>query len=219
MNLCKRKTANCSVILTVGLILIGSTTEAPAGKFNPDRNIGDDAPAWKDLPGVDGKKHSLADLKEKEAVVIVFTCNSCPYAVEYEDRLIAFTKKYAGEKSKTAVVAINVNKVKEDLLPKMKERAKKKEFPFPYLFDESQQIARDYGALWTPEFFVLNKQRKIVYMGAMDDSTDASKVKQKYVEAAVKAVLAGEKPATEETVAVGCRVRLERKRRSRRKKK
>ncbi len=203
------------VVVLAGLLV---TSDTQAGKYNPDRNIGDAAPVWKDLPGVDGKQHSLADLKDKEAVVVVFTCNSCPYAIEYEDRIIAFAKKHAGEKSKTAVVAINVNKVEEDLLPKMQQRAKEKKFPFAYLYDESQESARDYGALRTPEFFVLDQDRKIVYMGAMDDSTDPDKVKQNYVELAVAAVLAGKKPATQETVAVGCGVRYERKRRGRRKK-
>ena len=80
-----------------------------AGEFNPVSEIGDKAPAWNKLPGTDGKTHSLADLKNKDAVVVVFTCNSCPYAVDYEDRLIAFHKKFASRN--VALVAINVNKV------------------------------------------------------------------------------------------------------------
>src|SRR6185369_13520421 len=138
----------------VAALLCGAVS---AGEFNTVLSIGDNGPAWADLPGVDGKKHSLTDLKDKEIVVVVFTCNSCPYAVEYEDRIIAFAKKYAGPEGKAAVVAINVNKVPDDSFEKMQQRAKSKGFSFPYLYDESQKIARDYGANFTPEFFVLNK--------------------------------------------------------------
>jgi peroxiredoxin len=185
-----------------------------AGKYNPDRNIGDDAPAWTKLPGTDDKQHSLADLEKYPCVVVVFTCNSCPYAVEYEDRIIAFAKTHA---DKVAVVAINVNKVAEDSMPEMKKRAKEKGFPFPYLFDESQQIAKDYGAIFTPEFFVLNQDRKIVYMGALDDNSVADKVTTRYLDNAVQATLNGTTPEIAETVAVGCRVRYERSRRTRKK--
>ena len=149
-------------------------------------------------------------------MVVVFTCNSCDYAVEYEDRIIAFAKKYSAADSGVSVVAINVNRIEEDSLPAMKKRAAKRKFPFMYLFDESQKIANDYGAIRTPEFFVLDKNRKIAYMGAFDDSTDASKVKKVYVEDAIAAVKSGKKPKVEETVAIGCRIRFERRRRKRR---
>ncbi len=185
-----------------------------AGQYNQVLDIGDDAPVWKDLPGVDDQQHSLSDLKKHKVVVVVFTCNSCPYAVDIEDRLIAFDKEFS--KRDVALVAINVNKVKEDLLPAMKEKATEKSFPFTYLFDESQQIAKDYGAKYTPEFFVLNQQRKVVYMGSMDDSPDGKKVSKRYVQAAVESALSGTKLEVTETVPIGCRVRFERQRRSRR---
>src|SRR5438270_12527563 len=105
-----------------------------AGQFNRKLSIGDAAPAWSSLPGVDGKTHSLADLKDKDVVVLVITCNHCPVAVAYEDRIINFAKKYAsGSDSKVGLVAINVNKNETDSLPRMKERAKEKGFNFPYL--------------------------------------------------------------------------------------
>jgi peroxiredoxin len=119
-----------------------------AGEFNEVLNIGDAAPAWKDLPGVDGKRHSLADLQKFPAVLVVFTCNSCPVAQDYEDRLIALANQHA---DKLAVVAINVNRIPADSLPNMQARAKERKFPFAYLFDESQQIAKQYGAVFTPE--------------------------------------------------------------------
>ncbi len=178
------------IALTVCLL---ATTLAQAGEFNPTLDIGDAAPEWKDLVGIDGKKHSLADLKDKEVVVLVFTCNSCLYAVDYESRLKAFHDKYCGPDKKVALVAVCVNRVPEDKPPKLKEKAEKIGFEFPYLYDESQKIGKDYGATRTPEFFVINKERRIVYMGAMDDSTNEAKVEAKYVESAVEATLSGKK--------------------------
>ncbi len=197
----------------VALFVVVSLLAAPvrAGKYNPVLDIGDDAPAWTALPGVDGKKHSLAALKNKEVVVLVFTCNSCPYAVDYESRLIAFAKKYAD--GNVALVAVNVNKVEQDSLPAMKKRAKMQKFNFAYLYDETQKIAHDYGATYTPEFFVLNKQRKIAYMGAMDDNPNIAKVTKLHLETVVEALLDGKTPEVTETAAVGCLVRYERRRR------
>lgn len=202
-----------SISLAVAFMAFLTTSAIHAGQYNNERNIGDKAPTWKELPGVDGKKHSLADLDGAPCVVVVFTCNSCPVAVDYEDRIVAFAKKYQAE-GKVAVVAINVNKVEEDSLPEMKKKADEKGFPFPYLFDETQQIAKDYGAAFTPEFFVLDKDRKIAYMGGMDDNSLADKVTENHLVPAVDAVLKGEKPAVAETVARGCRVRYERPRRT-----
>ena len=193
------------------VVLLALATVVQAGEYNPVLSIGDPAPAWKDLPGIDGKTHSLADLKQSKAVVLVFTCNSCPYAVDYEARIIALTKQFAAQQ--VAVVAVNVNKVPEDSLDEMQARAKSQGFNFPYLYDETQQIARDYGATYTPEFFVLDAQRKIAYMGALDDNPAADQVQQQYVATALTALLDGKRPGVTETVAIGCRIRLERKRR------
>jgi peroxiredoxin len=197
------------VALVLGILL---SSPLLAGEYNETLDIGDKAPVWADLPGVDGKKHALADLKEKEIVVLAFTCNSCPVAVAYEDRLIAFTKKYAGPSAKVAVVAVNVNTIPQDRLPKMKERARNKGYNFPYLYDETQKIARAYGASTTPEVFVLNSERKVVYMGAMDDKIKPADVKAKYLEAAVEAALRGGKPKVMETLPRGCLIRYARKR-------
>ena len=185
----------------------GGRDSLRAGQFNPDKNIGDHAPAWIDLLGTDGAKHSLQDLAKFQAVVVVFTCNSCPYAVDYQQRINDFAKNYQGAEAKVAVVAINVNAVPADTLDKMKERATEEEFVFPYLYDESQQIAKDYGAGRTPEFFVLNQERKIVYMGAFDDNTKAGEAKKHYVADAVEAVLTGGKIEVTETAPVGCAIR------------
>jgi len=201
------------VLIGCCVALVSCVGPLAAGEYNPVLNIGDAAPAWKDLPGIDGKKHALADLKDKDVVVLFFTCNSCDVATEYEDRIIEVVKKYGGPDAKAAFVGVNVNKVPEDSLAEMKKRAESKKFPFTYLFDESQQIAKAYGATFTPEFFVLNKERKVVYMGGLDDHSNAKLAKRKFLESALDAVMNGKKPETGETVAIGCMIRYERERR------
>jgi peroxiredoxin len=205
-------TASCLRGIVAGLCL-GWAAAAVGGEFNSKLTIGDAAPRWADLPGVDGKKHSFDEFKDRELVVVAFTCNSCPVAVNYEDRLIAFARKYAGPEGKVGFVAINVNTIPEDRLDKMAERAKERKFPFIYLYDETQKIAREYGATTTPEVFLLNKERKVVYMGAMDDRIQEAEVKVRHLEAAVEATLKGEKPSTTETLPRGCRIRYERRKR------
>ncbi len=197
----------CTAALA-GLLATAAGAGAAPGKFNKVLSVGDAAPAWENLPGTDGKKHSLADLKGKEVVVVVFTCNSCPIASDYEPRLLAFARKHAGPDSRVAVVAINVNTIKEDSLPEMTKRAEKKKYPFPYLYDDTQQIARKFGATYTPEFFVLDKGRKVAYLGAMDDKSPPAEAKLHHLEAAVEAVLAGKPAPTGETLARGCKIRF-----------
>lgn len=198
-----------SLVLSLSLFC---SALALAGEFNQALSPGDAAPSWSKLPGVDGREHALADLKDKAVVVVVFTCNSCPVANDYEDRIQAAAKKYAEQG--VAFVAINVNRIEDDQLPKMKERAKEKGYTYPYLYDDTQEIGRKYGASFTPEFFVLNKDRKVVYMGGMDDSSDPKAVKNQFLGPAIEAALKGGKPEKAETVAIGCRVRYERKKRT-----
>jgi len=176
-------------------------------KFNKVLSIGSPAPAWADLPGVDDKKHGLDDLKDANAVVVVFTCNHCPFAKLYEDRLLEFAKKY--REQKVEVVAISVNKNPADGLEKMKERATAKEYPFPYLYDESQETGRAFGATVTPHFFLLDGQRKIAYMGAFDDNADIDKVQKRFLVNAVDAVLAGKEPPVKESLQRGCEIPYE----------
>jgi|TARA_A100000171_G_scaffold49712_1_gene59366 peroxiredoxin len=202
------------VSLTVTWGLVGMAGQVTAGEFNTVLDVGDPAPEWSDLPTTEGTTSSLKDLSDSKVVVLAFTCNSCPYAIDAEERLIALSKDYA-EKSVT-VIAVNVNTIEEDAMPAMKEKAKEKEFPFAYLYDESQQIARDYGAKYTPQFFVLDADQKIAYMGAMDDSPDGRNVTKPYLRNAVDEILAGKPVTVSETVPIGCRIRMERQRRSRR---
>jgi len=182
-----------------------------AGEYNAVLEIGDPAPQWMDLQGVDGQTHRWADLAETRCVVVAFTCNSCPYARDVEDRLIELAQEFPASAFK--LVAINVNLIEDDLLPAMKARAQEKGFPFPYLHDPTQQIAKDYGAIRTPEFFVLSGDGKVAYMGALDDSPDGKAVTKRYVADAVRAVLSGDTPQVAETLPIGCRIRFNRSRR------
>lgn len=171
--------------------------------------IGDKAPDFKDLPGVDGKKHSLSDYADAKIVVVVFTCNHCPVARAYEDRIIQFQKDYKDKG--VQVVGINVNNIPPDRLDKMIERAKQKGFNFPYLYDETQESARQYGATCTPHFFVLDPERKVAYIGAMDDNNNPKKVKENWLRDAVDALLAGKTPPKQVTTPRGCSIKWDKK--------
>jgi hypothetical protein len=200
------------VLLGALIAAVLAGIRADAGTYNPDRELGDVVDPWEDLPGTDGRRHSWSDLADRDAVVVVFTCNSCPYAVDYEERINDLAERHAGADRRVAVLAINSNRIPEDALPAMKARAEAKQLRFPYLFDESQAVARAFGAVRTPEFYVLDRDRRIVYMGAMDDSTTATAVKRRYVDDAVAAVLAGRAVEVAETAPVGCQIRFERRR-------
>ncbi len=193
------------------LVLLAFAPLAQAGKYNKVLSLGDAAPDWKNLEGTDGKKHALTDLKESEFVVVVFTCNSCPIAVGYEERLFAFAKNHAGEKSGVTIVAINVNTIKDDALPAMKVRAEKKKYSFAYVYDPSQEIAKKFGATTTPEFFLLNKERKVCYMGALDDKLDPAETRTQHLVDALKSARGGEKEIELETLPRGCKIRYNRK--------
>src|SRR5947209_2477438 len=151
--------------------------------------IGSPAPQFSGLESTGGKSYSLADFKDKDVVVVCITCNHCPVAIAYEDRIIDFAKKHATPDSKVGFIAINVNNGEEDRLPKMKDRAKDKGMPYPYAYDPSQKIARELGASRTPEFFVFDKNRKLVYTGALDDDMKAAKATKHYLADAVEAAL------------------------------
>jgi thiol-disulfide isomerase/thioredoxin len=169
--------------------------------------MGESAPEWKDLEGVDGKKHSSADIKDAKGVVVVFTCNHCPVAKAYEDRIVALASDY--QDKGIELVAINVNNVEEDKLPAMKERAEAKDFKFAYLYDPSQEIGRAFGATVTPHAFLLDGEQNLVYAGAIDDNMEVEKVEKQYLRDAVDDVLAGSKPETESTKPVGCGIQYE----------
>ena len=173
--------------------------------------IGDSATDFK-LKNVDTKMVALSDYKEAEGFIVVFTCNHCPYAKAYENRIIALNQKYAAQGF--PVIAINPNDPKnepEDSFEGMQKRAKEKGFTFPYLFDEGQKIYPQYGATRTPHIFVLNKEKGkniVRYIGAIDDNySNAQDVNVKYVEVAVDALLSNKPIAQATTVAIGCSIK------------
>ena len=161
------------------------------------------------LLGVDGKTYSFSDYADKNAVVVIFTCNHCPYARGWEDRIVEIQTDYAPRG--VQVVAISANdaeKYPDDGLPKMKERAQEKGFNFPYLYDESQEIARAYGAERTPEVFLFDKSGQLRYHGAIDDNhEDPDAVNHTYLRDALDAVLSSQAPATNQTPPVGCTIK------------
>lgn len=186
---------------------------ATAFTIGPDKGykVGDTASDFK-LENVDGKMVSLADYSKAKGFIIVFTCNTCPYSVANEDRIIALDKKY---KSKGyPVIAINPNDpaaVSGDSMDKMKVRANDKGFTFPYLFDKGQKVYPKYGATKTPHVYILKKEGKkniVEYIGAIDDSSrNPDGVTEKFVENAVDALLAGKKPTKTYTRAIGCSIK------------
>ncbi|NER18431.1 thioredoxin family protein [Spongiivirga citrea] len=165
------------------------------------------------LKNVDGKMVSMADYTDAKGFIVIFTCNTCPYSVAYEDRIIALDKKY--KSLGYPVIAINPNNpaVKSgDDFASMKVRAKEKGFTFPYLFDDGQKIYPKYGATRTPHVFILQKTSKgnqVKYIGAIDDSSrNADSVEEKFVENAVDALLKGEEVPLKTTKAIGCTIKV-----------
>jgi peroxiredoxin len=190
----------------LALVLLSNFVDGPAGY-----QVGDKAADFK-LKNVDGKLVSLADNKAAKGYIVVFTCNTCPYAKAYESRIIALHQKYAPQGY--PVVAINPNDeatVPGDSFAEMKARAAAKKYPFAYLQDATQQVARTYGATRTPHLYVVTRQGSdfvVSYIGAIDDnSEDAKLVKTKYVEQAMTDILAGKPAATNSTKAIGCTIK------------
>ncbi|MCW5924978.1 MAG: thioredoxin family protein [Saprospiraceae bacterium] len=171
-------------------------------------HVGDTARDFS-LKNVDGKMVSLAGIKNAEGYIVIFTCNHCPYAKAYEDRIIALHNKYAP--LGYPVVAINPNDKDvqpQDSYDKMKVRAKEKGFPFAYLYDETQEIAKAYGATRTPHVYLLDKDRVVRYIGAIDDnSEEPTEVKERYLEDAIDALRGGSEVKVKETKAVGCTIK------------
>ena len=164
------------------------------------------------LKNVNDKMVSLKDFKDAKGFVVIFTCNHCPFAKAYEDRIIAIDKKY--KSLGYPVIAINPNNPdvqKDDSFDLMKKRAKEKGFTFPYLFDDGQKIYPQYGATKTPHVYLLQKTSKgniVKYIGAIDDNySDESAVKTKYLENAINSLLKDEEIAVKTTKAIGCSIK------------
>jgi len=171
--------------------------------------IGQKTPDFRGLVDVSGKKYGLSDFAGKKIVVVIFSCNHCPTVVAYEDRMVQIQRDYAGKG--VGLVAINPNddkKYPEDSYQEMVKRAKAKGFNFPYLRDESQEVARSYGAQRTPEVYVLDSERRLRYHGRIDDNVnDARSVKSHDLKKVLDALLAGKEVPVAETAAVGCTIK------------
>jgi len=161
------------------------------------------------LPGVDDKTHASSDFAEAEALAVIFSCNHCPYVRAWEDRMVQIQADYVDKGVR--LVAINSNdpgKHPDDSFPAMKVRAQEKGFNFPYLHDETQEVAHSYGAERTPEIFLFDKAGVLRYHGAIDDVyDDPNEVEVHYLRDALDAVLAGNDPPLAQTPPVGCTIK------------
>jgi peroxiredoxin len=190
-------------VVLLGVMIVTTLTSAQTGP-----TPGSAAPAF-NLKNVDGNRVSLGDYAGKTATVVVITCNHCPYAQAYQDRLIRLHSEYSSKG--VQFVLINPNDAKkqpQDSYENMQARAKEKKYPFPYLHDESQQVTKAYGATRTPEVYLITGNR-VVYRGRIDDNTEENQVKQRDLKNALDMVLAGTpdkiSPAT--TKAFGCTIK------------
>ncbi len=193
------------IILTTVLAL--SAVLLVHGELKP----GDDAKTFK-LKNVDGTSVSLSDYNDQKGVILVFTCNPCPFAKAYEQRIIKLHNTYADKGY--PVVAINPNDVDispDDSMELMKARSDEKDYPFPYLKDETQEVYKGYGATKTPHIYLLENNGgnfKVAYVGAIDDNAmEEASVSSKYVESAIAALESGSKPKPKTTKAVGCTIK------------
>ena len=175
--------------------------------------IGETAPDFS-LKNIDGNMYSFADIKDAngddpKGYIVTFTCNTCPFAVGYEDRLVALHSKMSAQGYPVVAIQPNDPEVKPgDSMEEMKKRAEEKGFEFVYLLDEGQKIYPQYGASRTPEIYLLDKDLTLRYTGAIDDSAqDANAVKVNYVESAVEAIEKGEDPDPALTKAIGCTIK------------
>ncbi|MBB3125050.1 peroxiredoxin [Mesoflavibacter sabulilitoris] len=202
------KTTQKLLTLFVLVLTISAFTIKPKDGYK----IGDIATDFK-LENIDGSMVSLSDFNEAKGFIVTFTCNTCPYAVAYEDRIEALNKKYASKGYPVIAIMPNNTDVKPgDNMEAMQKRAKEKGFTFPYLIDKGQKIYPQYGATKTPHVYVLQKTKKgniVKYIGAIDDNfQDANAVKTKYVEDAVNSLLSGNEIKVKETKAIGCTIKV-----------
>ena len=187
-----------------------------SGAYAQGLNVGDKAADF-NLKNTDGNMVSLAGMQNNKGAIVVFTCNNCPFSIAYEDRIIALHQKYAA--AGYPVVAINPNdaeRVPEDSYRNMKKRAKEKKFPFVYLHDETQEIAKAYGATRTPHVFILQKDSDgiyfVKYIGAIDNNTDDPvAADKKYIETAIDELSIGSKVTIPMTKAIGCSIKWKQK--------
>jgi peroxiredoxin len=199
------KTLSTLLLLAAGVVMLSSSTS----RLN--YGIGETVADFK-LKNVDDRFISLSDYKKGKGVIVIFDCNTCPYSKAYNSRIMGLNKQFASRGC--PVVAINANDPamsSGDSFEEMKSQARHKNYDFPYLVDETQAIAKAFGATNTPHVFVLKNEGgtfKVAYIGTIDNSPkDESSVSKKYVEDAVNAMLEGKDVSTKNTKAVGCGIK------------
>ena len=202
---------NIRLILSLTLLVLLSAGNLLA-QNKDGYKVGDTARDF-NLKGVDGKMVSMASNQDAKGYLVIFSCNTCPYVVAYEDRMIELHNKYAPKGY--PVIAINPNDKTQspgDSFEKMQERAKDKNFPFAYVYDESQEITRAYGATRTPEVYLVEREGdafKVRYIGAIDNNyREAAQANEKYVEDAMDDVLNNRQVAQNNTKAIGCTIKF-----------
>lgn len=191
--------------LLVAVTAIAQQKKEPSGLA--ELEIGKTAPEFS-LPGTDGKTYNYKDIAGEKGTLVIFTCNHCPYAVAYQKRIIDLTAKYKPQG--IGVVAISSNDAKaypDDSFAKMKERADSMKYNFPYLYDESQAVALQYGPKVTPHIFLFDAKGTLVYRGRIDDSAKENEVKKRELTDALDALIAGRGIPTATTTAFGCSIK------------
>jgi peroxiredoxin len=199
------------ILISVVLVVIAALFINARLSMAPGLAVGDYASDFS-LKNIDGKMISLSSFKDAKGVIVVFTCNTCPYANGYEQRIIDLNNKYASKGF--PMIAINPNDVKqqpEDSMEEMQKRAKAKNYTFPYVRDDSQEVTKKYGATKTPHTYILsnnNGKYRVEFIGAIDDNPrDAQGVNVRYAEDAIDALLSGKTPAVKESRAIGCTIK------------
>lgn len=195
----------------IGILIVFITSTMYNMNEGSGYDIGDYAEDFS-LKNVDGKMVSMADFEDAKGFIISFTCNTCPYSVMYEQRIIDLDKKYAPQGY--PVIAINPNdpgKSQGDSFEKMVERANEKDYPFPYLVDETQEVTRSFGATNTPHMYIVQKENdkyRIAYIGTIDNNPkDAEEATKRFIDDAMQAILSGQTVAETKTKAVGCSIK------------
>lgn len=201
-------------LIVLGLIcLVGATNANAQGKKNKlppgveELAIGAKAPAFS-LIGTDDKMHALNDVEGAKGTLVIFTCNHCPYAKAYEDRIVALANEYQPKGIGVAAISCNdADAYAEDSFAEMKTRAKDKKFSFPYLYDESQAVALQYGPMVTPHIFLFDSTMTLVYRGRVDNSAKEKEVEERDLNDALMALITGKKIDVAETTAFGCSIK------------
>lgn len=199
-------------ITVIGVLTVVAVLFINAKENTEGYEVGDTAKDFS-LPNTEGEMISMKDYKDAKGFIVIFTCNTCPYAKMYEQRIIELDKQFASKGF--PVIAINPNDVSKqpgDSMEEMKKRANNKKYTFPYLRDDEQKITAAYGATKTPHVYVLNKEKsdmyRVEYIGAIDNNPqDASSADEKFVEDAVNALLSGDKPKVKSSRAIGCTIK------------